>query len=60
MPQSGGTKLKSKKFPVFSLLNREFDAESSSHQNAPSASQSSIFAFSAESFRIVRRFAHFL
>jgi len=34
------------KFPIFSLLIREFDAESSSHQTASSATQSEISAFS--------------
>jgi hypothetical protein len=50
---------KSTKFPVFSLMIREFDAERSSHQTAPSATQSAIFAFSAENLKIVRMFARF-
>jgi len=39
---------------------REFDGESSSHQTASSANQSAIFAFSAESSKIVRTLAGFL
>jgi hypothetical protein len=34
-------RLKPLKFPVFSLMIREFDAESSSYQTASSATQSS-------------------
>jgi hypothetical protein len=52
--------LKSKKFPVFSLMIREFDAESISHQTASSAKQSATFAFSEENWRIVRVLARFL
>jgi hypothetical protein len=48
------------KFPVLSLIIREFDAESSSHQTASSATQSSIFTFSAENSKIARVSAHFL
>ena len=48
------------KFPVFSLMIREFDAESNSHQTASSATESSVFEFSAEKSKILRMFAHFL
>jgi hypothetical protein len=37
------------KFPVFSLMIREFDAESSSHQTARSGSQSAQLAVDRES-----------
>ena len=51
---------KSEKFPVFSLMIREFDVESGSHRTAPSATQSAILAFSAVSSKIVRMLEHFL
>jgi len=51
---------KSRKFPVFSLMIREFDAESILHQTASSANQSTIFAFAAENWEIGRMFARFL
>jgi hypothetical protein len=49
-----------KKFPVFSLRIREFDAESYSQRTASSASRSMISAFSVEVSKIVRMFAYFL
>src|SRR5258708_36810102 len=39
---------------------REFEAETISHQTASSATQSAIFAFSAERSKIGRMFAQFL
>src|SRR5260370_26450397 len=50
---------KSTKFPVFSLMIRELDAETCSHQTAPSAKQSAIFAFSAGNSKIIRMFGIF-
>jgi len=44
-----------KKFPVFSLMIREFDAESSSQQTASSAMQSAIFSLSAERSKMESR-----
>ncbi len=36
------------KFPVFSLMIREFDAERSSHQTASSATQFVVFTYNLE------------
>ena len=52
--------MKSRKFPVFSLMIREFDAESSSHQTASSATQSAISLISVEDPKIVHKLARFL
>ena len=46
---------KSRKFPVFSLMIREFDAESGSHQTASSAIQSVLFHYNLEMAAIPRR-----
>jgi len=43
--QSMPRALKSRKFPVFSLMIREFDVESSSHQTASSATQFATFTY---------------
>ena len=48
---------KSVKFPVFTLMIREFDAETGSHLTVSSAKQSAISAFSAEKSKIARTFA---
>jgi hypothetical protein len=45
---SAQNRLKSTKFPVFSLVIREFDAENGSQQTASSAKPSSVFVFSAD------------
>ena len=46
--QVGLWALDSRKFPVFSLMIREFDAESISHQTATSAKQSVLFTYNLE------------
>ena len=48
-----------KKFPVFSLMIREFDAESISYQTAGSAKQSAILAFSTGKSKILHTFPHY-
>ncbi len=45
---------KSRKFPVFSLMIREFDAESGSRQTASSATQSGMFPYIVEAMKSAR------
>src|SRR5208337_1198873 len=47
-PNSTPRRPKPRKFPVFSLMIREFDAESSSHRTVPSATQSGMFPYILE------------
>jgi hypothetical protein len=49
---NGNIREKLAKFPLFSLLIREFDPESSSRQTASSARQSAMIAFSAGKMRL--------
>ena len=48
MSQKVRSRLESKKFPVFSLFNREFDAETGSQQTATSATESGMFPYILE------------